>query len=241
MMTEFEWDELKDVLASLEEVCSPLPTDAIHGVLTALAMADAAVSIEALLPIVLGQSAPLMMGATTRIEVERLAALLKTLRAHIDVQRDDPDFLFAPVVRMYPEEDGERADGSVWCAGFVLGLGWAREAWAPLMALPDMEKQLWSIGRLAAANDEVQVDVSACLPWPFPNQPLSRLHCEALTEQLPFILEAIQEQITDHQTVEVLSAMKRGDEPPAWRTDDPCPCGSGKDFTLCCGAKRVLH
>ena len=74
-----------------------------------------------------------------------------------------------------------------------------------------------------------------------PDRPLSPTQCEALTDVLPQTLEAIADRITEHEVRSAMAAMARGEETPAWQEDEPCPCGSGRGFSVCCGGNRVLH
>ena len=69
----------------------------------------------------------------------------------------------------------------------------------------------------------------------------SPAQCEALTEALPRTLEEIAERITEHEVRHAMGAIARGEETSAWREDEPCPCGSGRGFSVCCGGQRVLH
>lgn len=233
-MRENDQDELEVLLASLPGQAPPL--DAWHGVLTAVLMAGDARSLEDWVPGVLGL--PPASEATTG----RLMELLSHLRAEVDAALDDPDYLFAPMVRMHPNDDGgEVTDGRVWCAGFLFGMNQCSETWAQLLALPGVEQGLWSVYRLGECCEEFAVELDPMLQRGTLERPLSAVQIDALTEHLPQALDAVWSQVIEHQVGATMQAMRSGKEDPAWREDVPCPCGSGKGFLGCCGGGRVLH
>lgn len=233
-MSESDQDELEAMLASLPG--QVLPLDAWHGVLTAVLMAGDARSLEDWVPGVL--SSPPISGAT----MGRLIELLSLLRAEVDAALDDPDYLFAPMVRMHRQANGsEVVDGRVWCAGFLFGMNLCREAWSQLLTVPGVEQGLWSVYRMGECCEEVAVALDPALQRGKLERPLSAAQCDALTEHLPQALEAVWSQVIEHQVDATMQAVQSGQEEPAWREDEPCPCGSGKGFLDCCGGGRVLH
>lgn len=252
-MTESDLDELEMLHASLPGM--NLPPDALHGLLTALVMAGDTVPVEAHVADLLGcippdpsvSSASSASSATPcpvpdEALSRRFAHLLALMRADVEAALDDPDYLFAPMVRMYPHDDGgELADGRVWGAGFLLGMNRCRDVWAELLRVPEIEQGLWSVYRLGECCKELQVQLDPLLQRGALERPMSREQCDALTEHLPHVLEAVWIQIAAHQADTAMQAMQRGEEAQAWRDNPPCPCGSGKGFLDCCGNGRVLH
>ncbi|MCK2127814.1 UPF0149 family protein [Thauera aromatica] len=243
-MTESEWSELELLLATIPGKFRPLPVDGMHGFLTALVLTGENWPVEPLLPSLLDSanastSSPADLASLTQIP--GITAWLHTMLDCIDAQLDDPDYLFSPMVRIYPRRGEAFADGRPWCAGFLLGMNHARIQWSEFLALPGLEARMWPIYRLGLACEEIHADLDHAICRARLEKPLSALQCEALTEQLPETLDGLAEQITDHRIKEAMAAMESGEEELAWRSSAPCPCGSGREFVQCCGVQRVLH
>lgn len=240
-MTETELEELDVLLSSVEGVSASLPVDGLHGFLTALVMSGGKPRVEPILPWILKPMPGLPLDLEAVPQARRVGELVGKMMTRIDIELDDPEYLFAPMVRVYPHRDEERSDGSVWCAGFLRGIAHAWDRWGPLCDAPDIQTLLWPVHQLAAAAQEPAFEVDQRFRHAVPNRPLSPTQCEALTDALPQTLEAIADRITEHEVRSAMAAMARGEETPAWQEDALCPCGSGRGFSVCCGGSRVLH
>ncbi len=239
------WDELEHTLASLPAANNPLPIDVIHGFLTALVMSHAPYALKDLVPILIQRDQSVrpdtQAQATDALPAAEITHLLETMLGEIDAGLDDPDEYFSPIIRAYPRYGEEYLDASHWCAGFILGMHHAHDAWEGLRAQAEIEDRMWPIFRLGQACDAFKPELAGIDCGPVQTTPLSALQCEALTEQLPETLDAIWEEITTHHVESAMAAMECGEAEPAWRDARPCPCGSGSGFEQCCGGERVLH
>lgn len=240
-MTETELEELEALLSSVEGGSASLPVDGLHGFLSALVMSGGDTRAEPLLPWILSPMPGLPLDLDHVPQARRVGELVSKMLTSIDIELDDPDYLFSPMVRVYPHRGEERADGCVWCAGFLRGMAHAWDRWSSLCDLQDMASLLWPIHQLAALAQEPALEVDRTFFRTVPDRPLSPAQCEALTEALTRTLEEIAERITEHEVRHAMGAIARGEEASAWREDGPCPCGSGRGFSVCCGGQRVLH
>lgn len=121
-MTETELEELDALLSSVEGVSASLPVDGLHGFLTALVMSGGKPRVEPVLPWILKPMPGLPLDLEAVPQARRVGELVGKMMTRIDIELDDPEYLFAPMVRGYPHRDEERSDGSVWCAGFLRGI-----------------------------------------------------------------------------------------------------------------------
>ncbi|MBN1577370.1 MAG: UPF0149 family protein [Chitinispirillaceae bacterium] len=136
---------------------------------------------------------------------------------------------FSPFISYRAHDGKETEDVSIWCAGFVLGVG-----------LFEMhEWDMFNDGDLA----------ELCLPIFF-NSTTDRLPKIYSPEQLKrmesrkddsgdLIIDAvygIKGYFSDTQT-QPWPRPKEKAEPKIGR-NDPCPCGSGKKYKKCCGGKE---
>lgn len=135
-MTETELEELDVLLSSVEGVSASLPVDGLHGFLTALVMSGGKPRVEPILPWILKPMPGLPLDLEAVPQARRVGELVGKMMTRIDIELDDPEYLFAPMARVYPHRDEERSDGSVWCAGFLRGIAhaWDRARVGPLGA-----------------------------------------------------------------------------------------------------------
>jgi len=136
---------------------------------------------------------------------------------------------FSPFISYRAHDGKETEDVSVWCAGFVLGVGL-------------FEMHEWDM-----FNDSDLAEL--CLPIFF-NSTTDRLPEIYSYEQLKcmesrkddsggLIIEAvydIKDYFTDTQTPPLPGPVEKT-EPKIGR-NDPCPCGSRKKYKKCCGGKK---
>lgn len=104
-MTETELEELDVLLSSVEGVSASLPVDGLHGFLTALVMSGGGKPrVEPILPWILKPMPGLPLDLEAVPQARRVGELVgKTMtRIDIDIELDDPEYLFAPMVRGVP-------------------------------------------------------------------------------------------------------------------------------------------
>ena len=103
-MTETELEELDVLLSSVEGVSASLPVDGLHGFLTALVMSGGKPRVEPILPWILKPMPGLPLDLEAVPQARRVGELVGNTmtRIDIDIELDDPEYLFAPMVRGVP-------------------------------------------------------------------------------------------------------------------------------------------
>ena len=118
--------------------------------------------------------------------------------------------------------------GAAWALGFLRGVGLRQQAWETWSEENDfVEDDLGMLEALALFSPEQAQELGldpADIP-PF-NDRLD------LIADLPAMLQDLNMLRLTPKTV------RRAETPGR---NDPCPCGSGKKFKLCCGAPQNLH
>jgi uncharacterized protein len=257
MLSDHALDQLELLLAHQRSVTPALPLDALHGFVTALALTGHPAAIEEWGAWVIDPTAVPTPESGSGSEsapddtTARLLALIEDLLAQVEADLDDPDYHFKPVVRVYRSDGEQYSDGGVWCAGFLRGIAHASGQWQPFLHQPEADRLLWPIRQLADDDGVAAIALSDATLHARAGRSPSALQREALTEQLPYAVEALAQAFLDFDLVERFGELdrvefsrsedSRGEPGVARREDEPCPCGSGKNFLKCCGAQRVLH
>lgn len=127
-LDDTELDELHELLLARFED-HELLLDAVHGLLSAVAIGPEAVPPSEWIPIVLEDDKPFADTETA----ERVLRLL--LRLYNGVVRDLDRLVFEPILGQIETEDGEPAlTARGWCEGFALGIDLRAEPWESRMA-----------------------------------------------------------------------------------------------------------
>ena len=149
----------------------------------------------------------------------------------------------APVLLLYPKGDDDTgpSDYEPWCRAFLAGVDVAEDDWFEFLGEDEDDED----------DEEVSAEISYLDERLFPLMVLTgdaeaaaREHGEEWAQgEDRDELENDCEEDLPQAVVDIYRfwAAKRGtgtlrrDEPKVGR-NDPCPCGSGKKFKLCCGA-----
>jgi uncharacterized protein len=152
----------------------------------------------------------------------------------ISTMQDDTD-AFEPIFSCVVHEDGGREylDGEMWAAGFMFGLSLCREEWQPLFADPRGLEWLRPLYLLGA--EEVSEEEEALVSSPEQREELSGLIPASVAAIYRYWLPTRRAADAEPGA----GTIRRGG-PKAGR-NDPCPCGSGRQFKHCCGAAASLH
>jgi uncharacterized protein len=133
---------------------------------------------------------------------------------------------FAPVLAH--DEQG-RPDGVAWAVGFLRGVEMRPESWEAMLEEDEFADALDAIEALAALLDEEDRPAGAANP---PRR-------ESMIDQMTADVADIHEFFRPFRAAGTLPQAMRGatvrrDEPKVGR-NDPCSCGSGRKYKLCCG------
>jgi uncharacterized protein len=134
---------------------------------------------------------------------------------------------FAPVLAH--DEQGH-PDGVAWAVGFLRGVEMRPDSWEAMLDEGEFADALDAAEALAASLDDDQ---------PSDTGPISRRERDSLIDQMIADVADIHEFFrpfrkagTTPQAMRVETVRR---EQPKTGRNDPCPCGSGKKYKLCCG------
>lgn len=132
---------------------------------------------------------------------------------------------YSPVLAY--DEHG-RADGSAWAVGFLQAVELYSDSWDALVDEKEFADSLDAIEALAATLDDENA------------RPLGRRERDALIDRMIGDAADIHEFFRPYRQSGTTPAALRVEtmrraQPKVGR-NDPCPCGSGRKYKLCCGA-----
>lgn len=232
-----ELDELDDFLAgeAMEDVSMDLAT--LEGFLVAIAIGPGIVPPSAWLPWVwdmeAGEAAAAFENAAQADRILSLA--LRYYHAMLDAFATDPS-AFEPVFRR-----GEQWGAVEWCQGFVLGFRFHDEAWRQLA----LAEPVWFDPFLRLGTDfgiAVTRQLNDADTWADQiERSLVRIHAYWKSRLQHPATSRLSDAPRSSGTGHVAQVVRDG---PKIGRNQPCPCGSGKKFKVCCsdsGASSSLH
>ena len=155
------------------------------------------------------------------------AELLELIGRHAkQVERALSEQRFAPVLA---HDESGQPDGVAWAVGFLRGVEMRPEGWEAMLEEGEFADALDAVETLAASLDD---DI--------PQQTrIDRGQRDALIDQMTVDVADIHEFFrpfkkagTTPQAMHVETVRR---EQPKVGRNDPCPCGSGRKYKLCCG------
>jgi uncharacterized protein len=225
-LTETELDHLSDVLEGFGDKRS-MNLEQLDGFLAALICGPELVPPSGYLHKICGDKAA--FGDTSSAQ-EFLSLIMRHWNAIADTLNSGEVYL--PLLL---EDESGIARGNDWANGFMRGMEFGKDDWALLLGDEDHGGSLLAIFALANEHNPDP----ALQPY---KDPISAELRETLIVRLAAGTMHIYRYFKTQRT---LSIDPLGDMPDFLRTpkigrNDPCPCGSGKKFKLCCG-KTTLH
>jgi len=223
-------------LDALLEAASPdesMMLEELDGFFAALACSPQPVPPEEYLPVVLGREpgAPQPDGRAASMQEPRDAKELETLLARhreaVAAQLYDGEG-YSPVLGY--DDDG-KAQGNAWAIGFVRGMAMRPDAW---VELEDDEEFGDALDPLMRLVEEVEPEDDAQVA------PVSDAEREPLIEAMFEGVMEVYDYFRAQRERNLAPPPSRRAQPKVGR-NDPCPCGSGKKFKLCCGAEPARH
>jgi uncharacterized protein len=229
-LSEAELDELFDFLAS-----DLLPDDSmdvcmLHGYLTAIAIGPVTVPPSKWLPRVWGEGGEPAFDSLEHAQ-HILDLILRYYNEIVLTFMEAPE-QFEPQLFEYGKEGDRTVSAEEWCIGFSLGVHLESEAWDPLLADEESSGMLLPI--VAFSLDEAWNEAIA-----------GRDPDEAREDLIRFLPEAVK-------AIHLYWKPQREKRPPGFTADSfplggsskvprnaLCPCGSGKKFKKCCGARKM--
>jgi uncharacterized protein len=227
-LSDAELDELDDFLNWDAGPECDMNVSMLHGFLTAQAVGPVLVPPSELLANVWGEEGPLF---DSEQEAERVFGLIVRLSNSINQELAKNPEEFLPILREEELEDGKtRLLGEEWCVGFSRGVGLRSREWERLL-LDDKHVNLLA-PIFAFTSAEAMAEIL--------EQPGIKATREMLLGFIPLTVAAIydywkperasQPDEIPLESLPVSRGVKVG-------RNAPCPCGSGKKYKKCCGAR----
>lgn len=216
-------------LDALLEAANPegsMTLEELDGFFAALACSAQPVSTDEYLTAALGAPPDEACARLPQTDAVLLRRLLENHRQAVSGQLHQGDG-YAPVLG---QDEAGRAQGNAWAIGFVRGMALRPEAWD---ALDEDEEFADALDPLMRLVEEVEPEEDA-EPLPISDEERGPL-IEAMFEGVMDVYERLR---TERERNLAPPPARRGDKVGR---NDPCPCGSGRKYKLCCGAAPAVH
>lgn len=229
-LSEADLDRLEEMLRLPVFGDDSMALDAMQGFFCAIVSGPDPVAPSRWLPVVLGSEPDFEAGE----QAAEILALLMRMHNQVAMAFEEDeglDFI------LYPDEgegdDGE-SDFGTWCAGYVEGMRMSERDWFEAADAEEVEELALPVLLLAAEGEEFDELVrEAQLDARTPKARAALL--ASAREELP---DAIFDIHRYWKAMRNAPGTIRRSAPKVGR-NDPCPCGSGKKFKVCCGAQPL--
>ena len=228
-LTDDEFDELDEFLASDATPEDCMDISMLDGFLTALAIGPNTLMPSEWLPAVYGETEDDAMEWESAKQADRIFGLI--LRHMNDIVwqlRDAPDD-YVPVFYEHEHEGKTVPIIDEWCVGFMHGVEIDAEAWAPLFESEDEDEKAALLPIILYGTESGWAELDA-------DPELADEHDRLAASIGDCVLD-----IQDYWLPQRNAAMTVRREEPKTGRNDPCPCGSGKKFKKCCGDPAKPH
>jgi len=227
-LTEQELDRLENLLYSDLFEGETMPLDTLQGFLCAVISGPATIPSSVWLPLVFGE-----IEYDTLAQGQELAALLLKFHESLaSALANGEDF---DLILYGLEDDPDELDFASWSDGYVYGSQIGEVDWFETAGefAHDLSEKMEVFFLL---NGMLKEDaIKSKEPWLSAKEE-KKLLAQA-QEDMPDTVGAIYRFWRNLDTPVV--TVRR--ESPKVGRNDPCPCGSGKKFKLCCEEKPTLH
>jgi uncharacterized protein len=227
-LSDKEFNELDKFLMSDAVGDDGMTMDALHGYLTAIALGPEVIAMTEWLPLVWGLPEQGEPKFKTPKEMQRITNLIARFMNEIQITFEVAPQEFEPLFCVMEENGKELIDGETWAWGFWEGMQLRAEAWEAAWESPTIAPLLEPIYLLGA--EEIEEEETKLVDTPE--------KCHQLALKLEASIGEIRRFWAPLRKSGV-STVKR-DAPKVGR-NDPCPCGSGKKYKVCCGAEPTIH
>lgn len=220
-LSEADLQRLEDLLASEIFQGEAMTLDELQGFLCAIVSGPESIAPSQWLPAALGESPRYESAEQAK---EALDLLMRFYNQTAQALEDGEALDFV----LYRPDESSEYDYETWCRAYLEGVDFSPVDWERTGDSGEVEELLFPIVTLAG---ELSV------------QTRRRLKPDAFAELLQSCREDLAGVVLDIHRYWLArrakpATLKSG---AAVGRDDPCPCGSGKDFKRCCGAPDRLH
>ena len=216
-------------LAELDRLLTAIDPDEsmaaeeLDGFFAGLACSPAPVPPDEYLPMVLGAPLPDAQSRLGDREFQRLRKLLDRHRETMAAQLYEGEGI-APVLGY--DDDG-RASGNAWAIGFVRAMSLRPQAWD---ALDDDDENAELLDPLMRLVEEAEPSAGE------EPEPIEDDERDGLIAAMVDGVQGVYDALADQRERALAPAEPLRREAPKVGRNDPCPCGSGRKYKLCCGA-----
>jgi uncharacterized protein len=229
-LNDEELQDLYEFFLSEELSDATMTLDVLDGYLTALVIGPEDVPFDEWLPLVWGPEPSDVPQFDIPTGGQWVVDLILRHRNGIVSHLIEDAAGFEPLFSFSKDEDGtEHAEGDLWAAGFMLGVGLREEAWLPLLETEQGREWLRPLRLLG--SDELSEEDKKLVETEAQREELSAQIPERVLEMLNHFKPALSERY------QLMAAMTVQRESPKVGRNDPCPCASGKKYKKCCGAE----
>jgi len=227
-LSDKEFNELDKFLMSDAVGDDGMTMDALHGYLTAIALGPEVIAMTEWLPLVWGLPDDGEPKFKNPKEMQRITNLIARFMNEIQITFEVAPQEFEPLFCVMEENGKELIDGETWAWGFWEGMQLREEAWEAAWESPTIAPLLEPIYLLGA--EEIEEEETKLVDTPE--------KCHQLALKLEASIGEIRRFWAPLRKSGV-ATVKR-DAPKVGR-NDPCPCGSGKKYKVCCDAEPTIH
>jgi uncharacterized protein len=134
---------------------------------------------------------------------------------------------YSPLLNDYDFDGTSVTFAQEWTLGYLQGVGLREEAWQPLLEDPDYAEDFDAIESLAEGPEDESEETA---------RRTQTERDEQIGAMIGFIVDAHQ-----HWTQARSGPRTPARAAPKPARNDPCPCGSGRKYKVCCGAGATAH
>ena len=224
-LADTEYAELDAFLTAEGRPRAIMDIAMLDGFLTALLIGPHTLLPSQWLPQVWGETADDPMVFDSQAQMERILGLVMRLYNARAGDLQEGGDLYDPLIYSREEEGRKVPVIDEWCTGFMRGVQMDAAAWDPLFQSDEDAALLMPMILYGTEAGSAQLKE---------NEGLRARH-QALADALGICVISIRDYWLPRRRE---AATVRRDTPKIGR-NDPCPCGSGKKYKKCCGAR--LH
>ena len=230
-LSDEEFEELDGFLLSLSCADDAMTMDVLHGFLTAIVIGPEPVPVSEWLPHVWGADPASKPKFKSPKEEERITDLILRFMNEIAIIFDVAPKEYEPLFCEHDWQGKTLTDAEGWAMGFWEGLNLRPSAWKAIWET-DNARLMQPFYLLGA--EEIDADEARLISDPVK---LHKLAVQMEANILP-IRRFWMERARAGETTK--GAGKTAAKPSETQAG-PCPCGSGKKYSQCCGATPTIH
>ncbi|MDP1531264.1 MAG: UPF0149 family protein [Rhodoferax sp.] len=229
-LTEIELQELDQFLLFEVQSDESMTSDTLDGYLHAIAIGPTSLMPQQWMPGIWGEGDRMMPPIKSIEQLNRvLSLIMRHFNSIIAAVEQLPREIY-PIWCTSEYRGKEYDDAEGWAYGFTEGMKLCWKDWEPLLKTPQGQAWYRPIGLLG--EDDFSPEQDKLTKTPAQRGKLALQIPEAVVAMyeywLPYRRAVYERQVAKSIQVKV-------------GRNEPCPCGSGKKYKVCCDAASVLH